>query len=75
MKITGITLNWESLGAEFANLDDDIQSNFFNGLARELKHWTSDHNKQMQGANVASKLGESEKKELENFLSMLYYKD
>lgn len=75
MKVNGIILNWEALGAEFANLDDNIQADFFNGLARELKHWTSDHNKQMQSANIATKISESEKKELENFLSMLYYKD
>lgn len=75
MKINGITFNWEALGAEFANLDDNIQAQFFNGLARELKHWTSDHNKQLQAASIASNIGEEDKKELENFLSMLYYKD
>lgn len=75
MRINGITLNWEALGAEFANLDDNVQACFFNGLARELKHWPSDHGKQMQSANIASKIGEEDRKELENFLSMLYYKE
>ena len=73
--IKSMTINWEVLGAQFAGLSDDEQGLFFAGLARELKHWESTHQKQMQGSMVSDKLKDADKIELETFLSMLWYKE
>lgn len=73
--IKSIQINWEVLGAQFANLSDEEQGAFFNGLSRELKHWESCHQKQMQGSMIADKINDQDKKELETFLGMLWFKD
>ena len=70
-----VTINWEELGAQFANMSDEEQGSFFKGLARELLHWDSDYQKQIQGSMVSDKLKEEEKKELETFLGMLWFND
>ena len=73
--IKSVSINWEVLGAQFANMSDEEQGSFFKGLSRELKHWDSANQKQMQGAMVSDKLNDQDKKELETFLGMLWYKD
>lgn len=73
--ITSISIKWEVLGSQFANLTDEEQGAFFKGLACELSHWSSCHQKQMQGLMVADKLNDDNKKELETFLQMLWFKD
>ena len=49
-----IEINYELFGSEFANIDSKKQSSFLKGLACELKHWQSDHHKEMQGYDVMS---------------------
>ena len=75
MKAQSVTIDMELLGAAFANMDSNEQSAFFRGLAKELSHWESDHKKQMQFSYIATELKDAEKKELENALVMLWYKD
>jgi hypothetical protein len=70
-----ITINWESFGSKFANLSDKDQGAFFAGLARELKTWETKHIKNMQGLAVSDHLTDSDKQELEQFLSMIWYKN
>ena len=75
MKAQSVTIDMELLGAAFANMDSNEQSSFFRGLAKELSHWESDFKKQTQFAHVSAELKEPEKKELENALGMLWFKD
>ena len=75
MKAQSVTIDMELLGAAFANMDSNEQSAFFRGLAKELSHWESDFKKQTQFCHVAAELKDVEKKELENALVMMWYKD
>ena len=75
MRVQPITIDMEALGAEFAGMNSEEQAKFFQGLARELKHWKSDHQKQMQFAFVADLLADADKAELENALGMLWFKE
>jgi len=70
-----IDINWEILGAKFANLGDNKQALFFRGMARELSHWDSIHNKQMQFFSVARKLTEKDKIELQKSLECLWWEE
>lgn len=73
--IKSVKINYEALGAEFANASDEDQALFFTGLANEMRHWQSEHHKQMQGAMVSDKLRDDVKKELETFLGMLWFNE
>jgi hypothetical protein len=75
MRINTVEINMEAFGADFANMDDAEQAKFFKGLARELICWHSDYKVQLQFAYIASKLQLDEKKELDNALGMLYFKE
>ena len=75
MKAQSVTIDMEMLGASFANMDSIEQGKFFKGLAKELSHWESNMKKQMQFAYVADELKEEEKKELEEALSMIWFKE
>jgi F0F1-type ATP synthase alpha subunit len=75
MRVQPILIDMEALGAEFAVMDSTDQAKFFRGLARELKTWKSDYQKQLQFAHVASEITPADKGELENALGMLWLKD
>lgn len=73
--INTIEINWELLGAKFANMNDTEQSLFFKGLAQELMNWESIHKVQMQFSFISDKLNDKQKNILDDALGMLYYKD
>ena len=65
----------ELFGAEFANMDSKEQGLFFKGLAKELMTWKSSYSRQMQFSYTADKLSKTEKTELENALTILWYEE
>lgn len=73
--IKSVSINWEALGAEFANGDDCDQRAFLIGMAKELSHWPSSHQKQMQAFSASKGIHDSEKKELETFFGCIWYRD
>lgn len=74
-KSDNIEINWESLGATFANMGDDDQAKFFKGLARELMHWDSDHRKELQFFSVSDGLTDKDKEQLEIALKCLWWEE
>lgn len=70
-----IEINYELFGSEFANSDSKKQSSFLKGLACELKHWKSDHHKEMQGYDVMTNLSCDDIKQLKMFFDIIINPD
>lgn len=66
-----VEINYELFGSEFANSDSKNQANFLKGFARELKHWQSDHHKEMQGYDVMANLCDDDIKQLKMFFDII----
>jgi len=75
MGMDDITLNWEIIGARFINAGDNIQALFLKGIAKELVHWKSDYEKELQAFSIANKLSDVEQEQLKIFFSCLWFKE
>lgn len=65
MKINAVNVDWETVGAWFANQDSSDQVLFFKGLVMELKNWDVRH-ASMQFGYVGSELSPEHREFLEN---------
>ena len=74
--INAIEIKWDLLGAKLATLDDNAQSEFFNGFAKELasQSYESHFHRENQMLSINEKLSEDVKKTLEEYLPSLWYK-
>lgn len=71
MKADVFTIDWELVGARFANADSNIQEQFLRGAIKEWRTWESRLlvEKQLCAVN----LSKDEKRELEGFAGILTY--
>jgi hypothetical protein len=59
-------INWELVGAQLANADDEDQAKMLNAMAREMLSWGTKYQAEMQVTSIQSKMTD-EAKELLNF--------
>jgi hypothetical protein len=71
MKINTVSIDMEAFGAQFANMDDNEQSLFFKGLAREVKLWPSLHQAHMQFCAVGRLVPTEDRKVLGELLAFI----
>jgi len=71
--IDTISINWEALGAEFANMEDTKQAKFFEQFAKEINRWPSSYHRNMQLMAVSDRLSDNAKIILEGLLPSLWY--
>ncbi len=64
-------IDWDYVGAVFANEDAEVQAKFFKSMLKEMMTWETAYQSEKQLASVNDLLTEGEK----NRLKMLSYQD
>lgn len=70
-----ININMKAFGAEFANMDSDMQTDFFTGLGKELLTWETNHLVEMQFLSIGQNLSPNVKQKLKYALRCLWYEE
>lgn len=65
-------IDWEYIGAVFANEGDDNQSKFFKSMLKEMNSWGTSHQVELQLAYIN---GELTKKERDQLKMLSYTED
>ena len=54
-------INWELVGAQLANADDEDQAKVLNSIAKEMLSWDTRHQAEMQVCAIQAKMTDESK--------------